>query len=482
MAEAAGYFDGVALPPYPESIFPERPDGRSLRSSPVWNALEEHLPWIRERLLSGWKAVTVFEELPIKVPRSNFYRFLVHHRLDEVGKSMRRVVPEIVHEPGEALLVDWGYLWTAEQGGKKEKLWVFVGVLGYSRFIVARVMTSLSQPLVLEALSSMYDELGGVPRKTTSDNPRVFTLIASKYEPLIHPVYERFAAHYGTRVEALPPREPKKKGKVERPMPYIRRLLEAFSGDRSDPKAVERYLCQKLLLANERRHGTTHERPVDRFSKEEKAALKPLPAVPYDPEAYHEGTVRIDGHVRFLGKYYSLDDAFVHKQVTVIGNSRSVAIYHAGKLIETHERLWCRTRSKSTKPHHLKPWEQVCANPDGLRGEARKIGPCVEQLVSRILVRGDGFIDFRRIWGLLSLAKKYSPLDIDAACEDALLYDETSSRAIERLLIARRDQEAAADSSPPTPLPAGKFQRDMSEYAQLLLNLGKPTKGDAYEH
>ena len=208
MAEAAGYFDGVALPPYPESIFPERPDGRSLRSSPVWNALEEHLPWIRERLLSGWKAVTVFEELPIKVPRSNFYRFLVHHRLDEVGKSMRRVVPEIVHEPGEALLVDWGYLWTTEQGGKKEKLWVFVGVLGYSRFIVARVMTSLSQPLVLEALSSMYDELGGVPRKTTSDNPRVFTLIASKYEPLIHPVYERFAAHYGTRVEALPPREP----------------------------------------------------------------------------------------------------------------------------------------------------------------------------------------------------------------------------------------------------------------------------------
>ncbi len=460
-AEQLGYFDGVPLPPYPEAVFPAVPDGRSLRKSPAWIALEAHLPWIEERLRSGWHAVTVFEELPVEVPRSNFYRFLVHHRLDEVGKSMRRVVPEIVHEPGEALLVDWGYLWTINQQGRKQKLWVFLGVLGYSRFLMARVMTSLTQVSVLAALSSLYEELGGVPRKTTSDNPKVFTLIASKHEPLIHPVYERFAAHYGTRVEALPPREPKKKGKVERPIPYIRRLLEAFSGDRNDPQAVEAYLRQKLVLANQRRHGTTHERPVDRFHHEELPSLRQLPQIPYDPEHYHEGTVRIDGHVRFLGKYYSVDDIYVHKTVTVLGNSKSVAIYHAGKLIETHERLWCRTRSKSTKPHHLKPWEQVCANPDGLRGEARKLGPCVEQLVTRILHRGDGFIDFRRIWGLLALAKKYSALEVDAACEDALLDGETSSKAVEQLIIARREQEATLESptSPPSP-PSGKFQRE----------------------
>jgi len=152
-ADEAGYPNGrVELPPYPEALFADEPDGRSNRGSAVWSELELHRDWICERLKAGWHAVTVFEELPIKVPRSNFYRFLERHQLSEVGREVRRVVPEIIHEPGEALLVDWGYLWTVEHQGKRKKLWVFAGVLfvgvlfagvlGYSRYLVARVMIS----------------------------------------------------------------------------------------------------------------------------------------------------------------------------------------------------------------------------------------------------------------------------------------------------------------------------------------------------
>ena len=39
-AEEAGYLDGSAeLPPYPEALFAEGPDGRALRGSPTWRAL-----------------------------------------------------------------------------------------------------------------------------------------------------------------------------------------------------------------------------------------------------------------------------------------------------------------------------------------------------------------------------------------------------------------------------------------------------------
>ena len=70
-AEEAGYLDGgVALPLYPEALFPETPDGRALRSRRTWRELEEHLPWIKERLEAGWHAVTVYEELPLQVPRA----------------------------------------------------------------------------------------------------------------------------------------------------------------------------------------------------------------------------------------------------------------------------------------------------------------------------------------------------------------------------------------------------------------------------
>ena len=180
-------------------------------------------------------------------------------------------------------------------------------------------------------------------------------------------------------------------------MPYVRRLLEAYAGDRNDPVAIQGYLGKKIELANQRRHGTTGERPVDRFKNEEQKALKSLPAMAYEVAQYHEGTVRRDGHVRFNSKYYSVCEDYINKPVTVIGTSIQVAIYHAGKLIKTHGRVTGRARSKSTKRHHLKPWEQACDNPDGLRSLGAKIGPSVEAVIRRVLLDGEGFINYRRI-------------------------------------------------------------------------------------
>ena len=419
-AQERGYLDCEReLPRYPEALFEDEADRRSKRKSEHWQALEGQLEWIKDRLASGWHAVTVYEELSAKVPRSSFYRFLARHDLNQEGLEARRVVPEIVHLPGEALLIDWGYLWKVEQNGRQVKLWVFIGVLGYSRYMVAKIMTSCTQTETLAVLGQMYQLIGGVPWRTTSDNPKVFALTADRFEPILHPLYERFASHYNTAIECLPPRKPEQKGKVERPVPYIRRLMEGYAGDRNDLEAIAAYLNSKLEIANQRRHGTTHERPIDRLL-EEHQALRPLPVLPYEMEQYHEGTVRIDGHVRFQGKYYSLAEEFIRKQVSVIGDRKQVSIYCDGKLIETHERIFDRTRSKSTKRHHLKPWEQVCDNPNGLRGMAAKIGPAVESIVWQILAEGDGFINFRRVWGILALDKKYSNSEIDAACKYAL--------------------------------------------------------------
>jgi len=340
-------------------------------------------------------------------------------------------------------------------------------------------MTACDIGSTLAALSGLYEDLGGVPRRTTSDNPKVFALRAHRHEPLLNPVYERFAGHYGTIVECLPPRAPEKKGKVERPVPYVGRLLEAYQGDRSDIAAIQEYLTKKLEIANRRLHGTTQEPPIDRFEKEEKLMLSPLPPLSYEIEHYHEGTVRQDGHVRFLGKYYSVSEQYIGKPVTIIGNSQQVAIYHDGKLIETHERLIDRARSKSTKRHHLKPWEQFCDNQEGLRGLAEKIGPAVEAVVHGILRRGDGFVDFRRIWGILSLEKKYTAQEIDFACETAILNDDISLRSIERYIIEGRAQEMLTTPQSPSPgKKAGRFERPLSEYARIILNL----QGGIYEH
>jgi hypothetical protein len=140
-AESCGYLSGaVAVPIYPAALFPDEADGRSDRGSENWRALEPHVNWIQERLTNGWHAVTVYEELPVKVTRSSFYRFLEHHDLTFPSGASPWVRPEIVHEPGEALLIDWGHLWTVSTEHGRIKIWVFVAILGYSRYLLAKVM------------------------------------------------------------------------------------------------------------------------------------------------------------------------------------------------------------------------------------------------------------------------------------------------------------------------------------------------------
>ena len=162
-ARDAGYLSGTKeLPPYPEGVFEDTQDGRSGRGSEVWALLDPHLAWMRARLEAGWHAVTVYEELPVRVPRSNFYRYLKRHELNEAGRRGRlRVVPEIVHAPGEALLLDWGYLWMVDVDGRRRKLWAFVAILGYSRYMLVRLMVECDLAHTVSELQSFYQSLAG---------------------------------------------------------------------------------------------------------------------------------------------------------------------------------------------------------------------------------------------------------------------------------------------------------------------------------
>ena len=71
------------------------------------------------------------------------------------------------------------------------------------------------------------------------------------------------------------------KGKVERPIRYIRESFfygRKFVSDEDLNEQAQRWLEG---TANVRRHGTTGERPVDRFERDEQQALLPLADRPY---------------------------------------------------------------------------------------------------------------------------------------------------------------------------------------------------------
>jgi hypothetical protein len=468
LAEAHGYLQGVPLPPYPELLFPDRIDRREARGSDPDGELQLKKDWILERLHAGWRPITVFEEVGLPVTRSSFYRFLNRHQLSNLGKQSRRVVPEIIHSPGEALILDWGKLrdFIDPVTQKRKTLWAFVGTLGYSRFMMVRLVLTNSLETTIGAIESMLREMGGTPIKITSDNPKCFALEASQYEPVLNPGFELFATHYNIKIECLPPRDPEKKGKVERMMPYVRRLYEAHGPEWLGIEESEQFLSKKLEVANLRIHGTTRKKPLEEFIEVELNQLKPLPALGYEKQDYSEATVRKDGHVRFQSKFYSLEEKYIDEEVFIVGSKTRISIYHRGKLIETHARLTAEYQSKSTKRHHLKPWEQAMQDDSHYLKRAVKLGPEVERMVLILLQQGNGFIDTRKIWGILSLDKKYAAERINEACKAAINCGEISYRAV--LSFLNIQPESRADLEAARVNRQNKFIRPLSQYKEEL--------------
>jgi hypothetical protein len=91
----------------------------------------------------------------------------------------------------------------------------------------------------------------------------------------------RFAAHWGFRVRACRPYRAKTKGKVERPIRYVRQSFvyaRDFIGDEDLDAQARQWLCG---TANVRTHRTTKERPLERFARDEKACILSLAPRPY---------------------------------------------------------------------------------------------------------------------------------------------------------------------------------------------------------
>lgn len=220
---------------------------------------------------------------------------------------------------------------------------------------------------------------------------------------------------------------------------------------------------KKMQLANDRRHGTTKLRPVDVFLEKEGGELNILPSSSFIREEYAYAKVRKDGHVRFQNKYYSVDKKNINKSVFIIGNNEIVKIYLDGSLLETHAPLKCPHLSKATKKHHLEPYEQVISSGEQYLEKGRKIGPYVEKIIELILLTGNGFVDTRKVWGILSLDKTYSADKINEACRNCLDSRQLNYRAVLSFLKVRPEEKAEIPTNP-----HNKFVRDMSEYSTHL--------------
>jgi transposase len=98
-------------------------------------------------------------------------------------------------------------------------------VLGYSRLLWLRFYPRQTMATVMRGLEEAFAYFGGVPRELLFDQMRAVVLEDHRAEGgklLEHPEFLRFARHWGFRIRACRPYRAQTKGKVERPVRYVR--------------------------------------------------------------------------------------------------------------------------------------------------------------------------------------------------------------------------------------------------------------------
>jgi transposase len=402
----------------------------------------------------------------------------VRRLVQRLAPPERTVFVRVEVAPGSEAQVDFGYagLTVDPATGQQRKSWVFVLVLSWSRHLYAEVVFDQRVETWLLCHEHAFTVWGGVPARIVPDNLKAAIVRASFTEPTAQRAYRECAEHYGFLIDPQPPRQPHLKGKVEQGgVHYVcRNFLAGRAEEALDQRnqALQRWTVR---VAGRREHGTTKQAPLTQFHTVERAALLPLPRVPYDLAIWKRVQVYRDCYVSFERAYYSVPFRLVGQAVWVRGGTRSVDIFdQQQQLVATHTRAG-QAGDRLTNLDHL-PQEKVpglVISRADCRLRAVATGPATSQVVEQLLAHRPE--DRLRSAGrLLRLAVRTSPARLEAACVRALAFDSADYSTIRRILAEGLDRQPLALATPhlvPVPPPARRyaFARGSAEFVASLV-------------
>src|SRR5689334_2321336 len=152
-------------------------------------------------------------------------------------------------------------------------------VLGYSRLLWCRFYPRQDLGALIDGLEDAFLAFGGVPQELLFDQMKAVITRDLRLEGgalVRNAEFLRFAHHWGFTPRACRPYRAQTKGKVERPVRYLRGNFvygRTFLHDADLDQQRQVWLDR---VANVRLHGTTRERPRVRFDRDERVRLQPL--------------------------------------------------------------------------------------------------------------------------------------------------------------------------------------------------------------
>jgi len=439
-------------------------DGQGLLSGPL-PSLGELQRLLDETLLSpappqNESSVEPYREVVLKLRRENTEIAAIYERLKErqysgsysavyrFVRNLEPLQPEVVvrveTKPGEEAQVDFGYagLMVDPETGELRKTWVFVMTLSWSRHQYVEFVFDQKVATWLHLHRNAFAFFGGSPERVVIDNLKAGIARICWEEPQAQQSYRECAEHYNFLISPCRPRTPQHKGKVEQGgVHYVKRNFLGGREATTIDQANQDVLRWVNGTAGNRRHGTTKERPLERFETE-RATLRPLPPAPYDLAIWKQVKLHRDGHVVFENAYYSAPFQLVGQPLWVRGGSQEVQIFSSDyHLVATHSRAQSPGQ-RLTKLDHL-PQQKVpglILSRDGCRQRAAEIGLATRRIVD-ILLEHRPEDRLRSAGRLLNLAQKFGPERLESACNRALCFDDPSYTTVKRILNQDLDQD-----------------------------------------
>ena len=256
----------------------------------------------------------------------------------------------------------------------------------------------------------------------------------------INETYESMANHYHTIILPTRVRKPKDKPSVENTVKSLTthiiarmRNYQCFGLDDYND-----YLRKELDRFNQK---PFQKKPGSRFSmfnEMERAALQPLPTVPFEYCEYKTVKVYTNSHISYKKHHYSVPYQYISQSLKLKIYARKIQVWHQDRMLCEHGTVNKMPGGYTTVAEHLPENSATHGQWNSQRylNWSRRIGPNVYLVVENMFTDGPEQRHYKRVHALLKLADTHSDSALNDACQHAL--ERTSSpgyRLIKQLLV-----------------------------------------------
>jgi len=450
-----------------EAVPPKRPPQQT---SSV-NDVEEKIRALWER---GASPKAIHDRLRLDDPQFHGSYYAVKRQCARFGRQRAPVAEDVaipvVTAAGEVAQVDFGYAGRMHDpvADNVRRAWVFVMVLSHSRHMFAKCVFTQDMATWQQLHVEAFAFFGGVPEVVVPDNLKAAVIRASfgiDGDAKLNRSYIEVARHYDFKVDPAPPRQPKKKGKVERQVQYVKRnalatLPESITVDEAN-RDLHRWL---LEIAGQRLHSATGRKPMELFAEVEQRCLRSLPEHPFVPVVWHRAKVQRDSHIVFKQRLYSVPWKYLGERAWVRATPEWLYIYVDNERVAEHARK--DGHGRTTRDAHL-PENRRDLRHRGRswwKHRAAAIGPETEALLVDIFADESVVYPVRRVQYIVSHLESFPRDRAEGAARRARYFGVHHLGGVRNILKQALDREPLPESLPfPDSRPTYRFTRPIRE-------------------